>query len=339
MQSAYLIYWVTRTNDPTAAIIPAWNVGLAGAGGVGDNPVGISGWVTSTEPPPTPTMGSWNPVTSYNIGDTVASINWSIKSGSTVIYPLVYKSLRASNTGHDPDKWDGWWGCVTQVPALNTVNIEFDVCPFAYNLFMPVTSAQLAATTWTAQLWHSLFWTGTPPGCIVQMIDFLILLNYLNGSEIIPIEIRPQTATATANTSAGNIFNPGVAAQFQCWHTSGLAYFPQLTLSNFPSNLINGLQPTATVGASYVSALTATGGTPPYIFGIIGGQLPPGLKLNPSTGVITGTPTGATPFNFTAQVTDSTGATAQVTCAAPMKCGSAGAATGGAAIWTDVDSA
>ena len=64
---------------------------------------------------------------------------------------------------------------------------------------------------------------------------------------------------------------------------------------------------TAQVGVAYSSALVATGGVPPYTFSIISGSLPPGLSLNSSTGAITGTPTQAGTFNFTAQVVDSTG--------------------------------
>ncbi|MGH9642488.1 MAG: putative Ig domain-containing protein [Terriglobales bacterium] len=67
---------------------------------------------------------------------------------------------------------------------------------------------------------------------------------------------------------------------------------------------------TAQVGVPYSSALVATGGVPPYTFSIITGSLPPGLTLNTSTGAITGTPTQAGTFNFTAQVVDSTGSKA-----------------------------
>jgi len=68
-----------------------------------------------------------------------------------------------------------------------------------------------------------------------------------------------------------------------------------------------------TVGVSYSSALVATGGVPGYTFSIIVGGLPPVLMLNASTGAITGTPTTAGPFNFTAKVVDSTGTSAGTT--------------------------
>src|SRR5207244_9684918 len=65
------------------------------------------------------------------------------------------------------------------------------------------------------------------------------------------------------------------------------------------------------VGVPYNSALVASGGIPPYTFSIISGALPPGLTLNPATGAITGIPTDAGNFPFTAQVVDSAGAVAQ----------------------------
>lgn len=61
------------------------------------------------------------------------------------------------------------------------------------------------------------------------------------------------------------------------------------------------------VGTQYNSALVASGGVQPYTFSIISGSLPPGLTLNPATGVISGMPTTPGPFSFTAQVVDSSG--------------------------------
>ena len=67
---------------------------------------------------------------------------------------------------------------------------------------------------------------------------------------------------------------------------------------------------TGKVGVAYSSALTASGGTPPYSYAIETGSLPPGLTLEPTTGAITGTPTATGIFPFIATVTDSLGATA-----------------------------
>ena len=67
------------------------------------------------------------------------------------------------------------------------------------------------------------------------------------------------------------------------------------------------------LGVAYSSGLMASGGVAPFSFSIIAGSLPPGLMLNPSTGAITGTPTTAGTFSFTAQVMDSSGNSARGT--------------------------
>lgn len=68
--------------------------------------------------------------------------------------------------------------------------------------------------------------------------------------------------------------------------------------------------PSGGVGGGYTATLRASGGTPPYVWAI-GGSLPPGLRLEPGTGVISGVPTTAGTFSFTARVTDSERTTAQ----------------------------
>src|ERR1035438_8607548 len=50
------------------------------------------------------------------------------------------------------------------------------------------------------------------------------------------------------------------------------------------------------LGVAYHSALVASGGTGAYQFAIIGGALPAGVALNPSSGIISGTPTDDGPF-------------------------------------------
>jgi hypothetical protein len=66
--------------------------------------------------------------------------------------------------------------------------------------------------------------------------------------------------------------------------------------------------PDATLGTAYTQSLTATGGTAPYTFTVDSGSLPGGITLA-STGNLTGTPTAAGQFSFTARATDSTGLT------------------------------
>ena len=61
------------------------------------------------------------------------------------------------------------------------------------------------------------------------------------------------------------------------------------------------------VGVSYATGVFADGGTPPYRWSLVAGQLPPGLSLTSSPGRITGTPTTAGSFTFTLRVADQGG--------------------------------
>jgi hypothetical protein len=64
--------------------------------------------------------------------------------------------------------------------------------------------------------------------------------------------------------------------------------------------------PGATVGVSYS---TSVGGAAGYTFQVTAGSLPPGLTLNPSTGLISGTPTSTSgsAYSFTISATDAAG--------------------------------
>lgn len=72
---------------------------------------------------------------------------------------------------------------------------------------------------------------------------------------------------------------------------------PQLTIVT--SSLLGGV-----TGLGYSETISAVGGIAPYVWSITAGQLPAGLALDPSSGVISGTPTGAARETFTVEVVD-----------------------------------
>ena len=79
-----------------------------------------------------------------------------------------------------------------------------------------------------------------------------------------------------------------------------------------PPTITTTTLPNWTVNQPYNQTILATGGTGAITFTVTAGNLPPGLTINSTTGVIAGTPTttSGSPFNFTITVTDSTGAAA-----------------------------
>ena len=74
--------------------------------------------------------------------------------------------------------------------------------------------------------------------------------------------------------------------------------------SKTPNITTNSL-PEGTEGVACSHTLEVNGGSPPYIWSVTGGKLPIGLQLNPTSGVISGTPIIASnPMFVTFQVTD-----------------------------------
>src|SRR6266436_2728932 len=89
-------------------------------------------------------------------------------------------------------------------------------------------------------------------------------------------------------------------------------------LVNPPSSIsiITNSLPAGQMQAAYSFPLQATGGTPPYTWSVLGGSLPVGLNLLPSSGSIAGIPTVSGTFTLDVQVSDSVGGSASA--AIPM---------------------
>ncbi|MBL8174504.1 MAG: putative Ig domain-containing protein, partial [Bryobacterales bacterium] len=86
--------------------------------------------------------------------------------------------------------------------------------------------------------------------------------------------------------------------------------FYTLTVGASGLTIVTSALPSASLNNPYSSTLTAQGGTAPFTWSILSGQLPIGVTLSPSSGLISGTPTNAGNFTVIVQVADGLGATA-----------------------------
>src|SRR5215467_10648263 len=72
-----------------------------------------------------------------------------------------------------------------------------------------------------------------------------------------------------------------------------------------PLTLATSPPPTLTAGTEARIRIRVAGGTQPLKWRVSSGKLPPGLKLNPTKGTISGTPTTPGTYNCELTVTDS----------------------------------
>ena len=80
-----------------------------------------------------------------------------------------------------------------------------------------------------------------------------------------------------------------------------------LTLEIPPPSIAPTTWPDGEVGTFYSEAISVVGGTPPFTFALVSGNMPPGMGGNANTGVMFGTPTTAGVFGFRVRVTDDDG--------------------------------
>ena len=118
----------------------------------------------------------------------------------------------------------------------------------------------------------------------------------------------------TTNLSSGQPATVTATSQADQTKSASL----QITVNPYPQIPFQTLT-SGSVGTPYNQTIALTGGTPPFQWSVyngpiitgykVGGSIPDGLKLDPASGQITGTPTGGGTWYFEATVTDATRAT------------------------------
>ncbi len=139
----------------------------------------------------------------------------------------------------------------------------------------------------------------------ILLADLAVRLQVLGSAITVTWDQPYATSTALALAFvlgfSERLFD-GILTQLQSKIQAQPAGASAATATELHITSASTLQP-ATVGTAYAETLTATGGSPPYIWRSIGGALPDSVALD-SSGRLSGTPTRADTFKFTGQVTD-----------------------------------
>jgi hypothetical protein len=90
----------------------------------------------------------------------------------------------------------------------------------------------------------------------------------------------------------------------------GLLLFATVSIAQSPAASDLRFQttslPNASIGRPYSATIVATGGTPPLQWQVVQGKLPPGINLQPTSGILSGTPTAPGNYSFAVAVSDAT---------------------------------
>jgi photosystem II stability/assembly factor-like uncharacterized protein len=113
-------------------------------------------------------------------------------------------------------------------------------------------------------------------------------------------------ATESVPAGTGNLSGISCPSILKCYAVGKESNGTGLILSSASSlTITTSSLPPATIGSSYSQSLSAESGNPPYTWKVASGKLPKGLRLDRSTGLISGIPAKkATNSTFTVEVLD-----------------------------------
>lgn len=135
--------------------------------------------------------------------------------------------------------------------------------------------------------------TNYDPGCVMTDSGGNYQIKVLGGTWSVAVRNNELNARGFGGVASTNVTISGGVAT---------ASFVATPLPSLPQITTGAALPTATQGTAYTTQLQASGGAPPYTWSQVAAFLPSGLLLNPTNGVISGTPGENGGFNFTVQV-------------------------------------
>ena len=152
---------------------------------------------------------------------------------------------------------------------------------------MKITGTGLGAATAIEIGTTAQFTAGTPTTLVPCASSAAGCFTVVSGTSL-DISSMPAHAAGAVTVKVVTL---GISASIAYTYNPG----PALLLPAPPGGEVN---------VAYTDQLTVTGGTSPFTWSVSSGSLPPGLTLNASTGLLSGTPTTAGTYTFTVKVTD-----------------------------------
>jgi large repetitive protein len=141
--------------------------------------------------------------------------------------------------------------------------------------------------------------SASPPGAYT----FSLISGSLPGG----LTLNPTTGVISGTTTVTGTYNFTIKAQTASGCNGTQAY---VLVINCPTVVISPASlPNGTTGTAYSQTLSASPAGGNYTYAVTSGTPPTGLNLNPSTGILSGTPTANGTFTFTVTATGFGGCT------------------------------
>ena len=284
---------IPSSNDPNGIVAPVWddlNPGLGGA--VWTRTVGSS--------PTRRFVVAWVGVPHYNVAGSAITVE-AILDEQTGAITFQYLDAVFGNAAYD-------YGVSATVGIEDALGVSGTLFSFNAAAVFDGTAYRFTRSAGAAP---TITTTTLPDGTIGAGYNSSVSAtggatpygwNISAGSLPAGLSIHPTTGVISGPPSG-----PAGTSTFDVRVTGndGLSSARPLSIRvAAPLQITTVSLPDGSVGAAYSQSIVATGGQTPITWSITVGSLPAGLTLNPSTGVISGTPTSVGTSAFTAQVVD-----------------------------------
>ena len=265
----------------------------------------------------TPVQITTNSIPSGQVGTAYTTIlaasggttpySWSISSGTL---PAGLTMAAASGTISGTPTTAGTFSFAVKVTDSTAPTRQTATKSFSITVAAAVSPIQITTSSIPAGQVGAAFST------MIQASGGTTPYSWSMSSGTLPAGLTMAAASGTISgtpTTAGSFSFTAKATDSTAptAQTAAKSFTLTIAAAVAPVQITTSSVPSGQVGTAYTTTLVASGGTTPYSWSISAGALPAGLTLATASGTISGTPTTAGSFSFTAKVTDSTAPTAQ----------------------------